>query len=184
MTSKKAVLTRRAFETHLHKHNISAQHYHVKNSRFADNTFTKAVAEAQQTISYCGVNVHFQNGIAEKQICNLQEGARIQLHHAKLRWPSVIDLYLWPYVLRCKVHLDNTMPNKADRTCLLKWLTGSTVSPKLKHNLTFGCPIYALNASLQAGNFIPKWNPRARLGVNLGPSPRHAASATVFHIFN
>ena len=36
-----------------------------------------------------------------------------------------------------------------------------------------------MNASLQAGNSIPKWDQRARLGVNLGPSPNHARSASV-----
>ena len=34
--------------------------------------------------------------------------------------------------------------------------------------------MFALHNSLQGGNTIPKWDPRARLGVNLGPSPFHA----------
>ena len=54
---------------------------------------------------------------------------------------------------------------------------------KCKSNLnkehTFGCPVYALNVSLQAGNTIPKWDQRARLGANLGPSPHHAISVSL-----
>ncbi|KAL7482346.1 hypothetical protein ACHAW6_008014 [Cyclotella cf. meneghiniana] len=44
----------------------------------------------------------------------------------------------------------------------------------MKHSHTFGCPAYALHDVLAAGNKISKWSPRARLGVNLGPSPHHA----------
>eukprot|EP00957_Ditylum_brightwellii_P130321 9941429-Ditylum_brightwellii.AAC.1 len=96
---------KRAFEAHLHKHNIVVQYYHTNNGRFADNTFVKAVVVAQQTISYCG------------------EGARIQLHYAKSRWPSVIDFCVWPNALSCRVHLDNIMPNKADGACPLEEIT-------------------------------------------------------------
>jgi hypothetical protein len=39
---------------------------------------------------------------------------------------------------------------------------------------TFGCPVFALNNSLASSKSIPRWEPRARLGLNLGPSPTHA----------
>jgi hypothetical protein len=53
------------------------------------------------------------------------------------------------------------------------------VSPLLKSNHTFGCPVYALQNCLQAGGHLPKWNSRARLGIYLGPSPRHASSVSL-----
>jgi hypothetical protein len=34
--------------------------------------------------------------------------------------------------------------------------------------------MYDLNSKLAAGKSIPKWDPRARVGLYLGPSPRHA----------
>ena len=39
---------------------------------------------------------------------------------------------------------------------------------------TFACPVFALQNELASGNTIPKWSPRARLGINLGRSPIHA----------
>ncbi len=48
------------------------------------------------------------------------------------------------------------------------------VGSKMAHNHTFACPVFALQNKLAAGNSIPKWSPRARLGLNLGPSPMHA----------
>ncbi len=44
----------------------------------------------------------------------------------------------------------------------------------MAHNHTFACPVFALQNKLAAGNRIPKWSPRACLGLNLGPSPMHA----------
>ena len=37
----------------------------------------------------------------------------------------------------------------------------------------FGCPVYVLDPALQDGKKIPKWNPRARLGLFLGFSEQH-----------
>ena len=44
----------------------------------------------------------------------------------------------------------------------------------MKHNHTFGCPVFALQNALAAGGKLPKWSSRARLELNLGPSPNHA----------
>ena len=39
---------------------------------------------------------------------------------------------------------------------------------------TFGCLVFALHNALASGNSIPKRSARARIGLNLGPSPMHA----------
>ena len=158
---------------------MSVRHYHADNGRFADNEFIKSVNSSGQMISYCGVNAHFQNGIAEKQIRDLQEQARKQLLHAKSRWPSAVELNLWPYALRNANELRNTLPDKEDGSSPIERFCQTNVSPEIKHNHTFGCPVYALHNRLQAGGREPKWNPRARLGINLGPSPRHASSVSL-----
>ena len=40
----------------------------------------------------------------------------------------------------------------------------------------WGCPTYVLDPRLQDGFKILKWDPRARQGIYLGPSPLHAES--------
>ena len=49
----------------------------------------------------------------------------------------------------------------------------------MKDNHTFGCPVYALSNVLASGKTLPKWSPRARLGLNLGPSPNHARNVNL-----
>jgi hypothetical protein len=41
------------------------------------------------------------------------------------------------------------------------------------------CPGYELNSALDSGKSIPKWDNRCRLGINVGPSPRHARNLSL-----
>ncbi len=47
---------------------------------------------------------------------------------------------------------------------------------------TFGCPVFALQNVLASGSQLPRWSPRAHLGLKLGPSPMHARN--VYLILN
>ena len=45
---------------------------------------------------------------------------------------------------------------------------------------TFGCPCYVLDSRLQTNpKGVPKWDPRARLGIYLGKSPAHAGNVAL-----
>jgi hypothetical protein len=41
--------------------NVQIHHYHADNGRFCENLWMNNVRKEGQTISFCGVNVHFQN---------------------------------------------------------------------------------------------------------------------------
>ncbi len=125
-------------------------------------------------ITYCGVNAHFQNGIAERAIRDITDSARTMLLHAKARWPSAVHLCLWPYALRYAVYIHNTVPVLLNGRSRIELFSGVNVGFRMKDNHAFGCPVFAMQNSLAAGNTIPKWSPQSRLGLNLGPSPNHA----------
>ena len=106
-----------AFERCAAQHGVVIKHYHVDNGIFADSKFTQAVEEAGQTLSFCGVNAHHANGVAERRIRELQDRARTVLIHANRRWPAAINAHLWPCALReandrwnsmCNAHLGDT----------------------------------------------------------------------------
>jgi hypothetical protein len=73
---------------------------HADNGRFGETAFKAEVRKQGQTISFCGVNAHFQNAVVEWQIRILQDQARAMLLYARGRWPSAIDAHLWPYAIR------------------------------------------------------------------------------------
>ena len=179
LTSVETLKAKKAFEAYARHKGVQVKHYHADNGRFADNMFIKDVANSKQTISYCGVNAHFQNGIAEKRIRDLQEQARKMLLHAKARWPEAINASLWPYAVRTANDTMNHIPDRDDGSSRVERFGDTDVNPNLKVFHSFGCPVYALNNNLQANKSIPKWDSRARVGVNLGLSPRHARSVTL-----
>ena len=141
--------------------------------------FLDLLSDNNQTISYCGVNAHFQNGVAEKAIWDLQEQGRKQLLHAKAQWSEVIHLSLWPYAMRNATCVSNLMPSQDGGISPLELFTRTEVVPNLRQMHTFGCPFYTLHGRFQAGGSLSKWHPRARLRVNLGPSPKHGRQVSL-----
>jgi hypothetical protein len=173
-SSIETVAAKRAFETFAAEHGIKIQHYHCNNCCFSDNAFKQACHEQYQQLTFCGVNAHFQNGIAKCSIQDLSESARKQLLHARACWLQAVHFALWPYALRNAALLHNSLPVLEDSTLRLKLFSSIRVGCNMKHAHTFGCHVFALQNALASGNQLPRWSPRVRLGLNLGPSPMHA----------
>mgnify|MGYP006201056313 CR=1 FL=1 len=70
LTSKETIEAKHSFERFAEQHGVRIEHYHCDCEM------------SQQRLTFCGVNAHFQNGIAEKAIRDLSESARKQLLHA------------------------------------------------------------------------------------------------------
>ena len=100
LNSEETIATKRAFERFAAKHGVQIKHYHCDNGQFADNAFVAACQESCQKLTFCGVNAHFQNGIAERAICDLTENAWKQLLHAMQCWPQAVSVALWPNALK------------------------------------------------------------------------------------
>ncbi len=173
-SSAETLTAKRAFETFAAEHGVRIQHYHCNNGRFYDNAFKQACHDARQQLTFCGINAHFQNGIAERSIRDLSESTRKQLLHSRARWPQAVHFALWPYALRNAALLHNSLPVLEDDTSRLELFSSIRVGSNMKHVHTFGCPVFALQNALASGKSLPRWSPRARLGLNLGPSPVHA----------
>ena len=151
LTSAETVEAKKSFEAFARSMGVQIKHYHADNGRFADNAFIQSVQDSGQTISYCGVNAHFQNGVAEKRIRDLQDQARKQVLHAKARWPKAVSIHLWPYALRNANYLRQVTPDQTDGTCPLQRFSGGDISHNPKVHHAFGCPVYALQNTLASG---------------------------------
>ncbi len=71
------------------------------------------------------------------------------------------------------MHLHNSLPVLEDGTSRLELFSSICVGSNMKHVHTFGCLVLSLQNALASGNQLPRWSPRTRLGLNLGPSPMH-----------
>ncbi len=59
---------KQAFEQFAAQHGVRIQHYHCDIGRFAVNDFKMVCKQSNQQLTFCGVNAHFQNEIAERAI--------------------------------------------------------------------------------------------------------------------
>jgi hypothetical protein len=142
--AEETVNAKKAFEAFAAKFGVTICHYHANNGRFAKNLWIKLVQEhrPQQTISFCGVGAHHQNGVAEKKIRDLQEAARTMMLHASICWPTSQSISLWPYTIRVAVDVMNSTPRKDGvKMSPLQKFTSSNALPRLKDFHTFGCPV-------------------------------------------
>ena len=169
-------MAKHAFERAADQQGEKIKRYHADNGRFADNAFIQDCQVQRQILSYCGVNAHFPNGIAERRIRDLQERTRTSMLYAMNKWRKMVIINLWPYAMRHGNDVANATPRKGQELSPLELFSGVQIAPKLRHFHAFGCPTYVLDNVLQSGQGAPKWNERSRLGVYLGPSPNYARS--------
>jgi hypothetical protein len=180
-SAEEAVEAKIAFERFASKVNVTIKSYQADNGRFAENKFMEAVKEAGQTITFCGVNAHFQNAVAERRIRTLQDQARTMLIHAQHRWPKAIDAHLWPHALRVANEVHNSTPSvkREDHKPPFELFARSEVTPNLNHFQPFGCPVLVVDIEMQSGKKLPKWEVRLRMGIYLCMSMQHARSVNL-----
>ena len=99
ITSAETIQAKHSFECMAKDMGIHIHHYHADNGRFADKGFIQDCQKQRQGLTYCGVNAHFQNGIAEKKIRDLQEQMWMIMLHALRKWSSMLSIHLWRYRL-------------------------------------------------------------------------------------
>ena len=179
LTANNTLRAKEAFERYCESFVVKVRQYHADNGQFAKNLFIEDIRRQGQTITYCGVNAHFQNGIAEKRIHDLQDAVRTMMLHASARWPQAMSPHLWPYALRMANDVKNASPTRKDGKSAVQVFSGADVKSHLRHFHPMGCPVYVLHNSLQAGQQISKWHKRARVGLYLGHSPAHARSVAL-----
>ena len=170
--------TKLAFEKVAATYGVTVKHYHADNGHFACKGFRDTVSNANQTITFCGVGAHHQNGLVENMIGLLTRWARTSLLHAKRKWPQVITTILWPYALKSacarynQLHLDENGASPESKFASVDH------PPILSNRHPWGCPVFILNKEAQDGK-SPKWEPRSRCGIYLGHSPTHAGSVAM-----
>jgi hypothetical protein len=179
MTSEETLKSKLAFEKFAALHGVNIKHYHADNGRFKDKLFSKSIEEKGQTISFCGVGAHHQNGITEKRIGDLQRRATTLLLHAQRRWPDAINTHLWTYAIRAANDSRNYAPTNENDTCPMSRFCNAASVPTIQNQHHCGCPTYVLKKELKDHKKIRKWSDRTRIGINLGYSSRHALSVSL-----
>jgi hypothetical protein len=184
-TIAETLLAKKAYEKLVRQAGHQVKHYRADNGRFADKAFHQSVNENDQTLDFCGVGAHHQNGLIENRNKALTLGARTLLLHGMRMWPKMITTMFWPFAMKAFAERMNSLHmDSSGETPESKMYGVPSEGIPVKNFHTLFCPVYVLDARLQSagGAGPPKWDPRARIGVYLGHSPMHAGNVAL--VFN
>ena len=178
LTLSEKLLAKHVYKRFLATIGIESKAYHADNGHFADKGFRDDCTFSNQTITFCGVKSHHQNGIAECKIKDITLGSRTLLLHAKHMFPEYISIILSPFAVKCYKDRLNNLVHHADGRTPYETLASLDAALINKANFhTFGCPCYVLDHRLQSGaGKIPKWEPHARMGIYIRRLPSHASN--------
>ena len=124
------------------------------------------------------MGAHHQNGIIERYIQDITGSGRTLLLHVKRHWPDVIGTILWPFALKAAEDRRNHLKLDENGLAPINKFSRTFVLIDIKSWHPWGCPVFVLDKRAQSG-CIPKWEPKARVGVYLGHSPCHAGSGAL-----
>ena len=113
--------------------------------------------------------------MAERSIRTISNMARAMILHVSAHWKHGIDASMWPMAVKYATYIYNALP-RANGISPCDLFFGTRVPRhKLRNLHVWGCPVYVLNPSLQAGKKIPRWEPRSKRGVFCGLSTIHSS---------
>jgi hypothetical protein len=147
---------------------IKIHEFHADNGIFASKEFKDNCASMGQIYSFSGVGAHHQNGVAERDIKTVAQWARANMLHLAHHWPSQANVRFWPQAIEYSIWVFNRLPHQTTSLSPNKlWSSCRALTEEINRAHVFGCSVYVLDAALQDGHKIPKWSPRARLGIFL-----------------
>ena len=181
LSAESTLAAKQEFEEKCATKGVTIKHYHADNGRFAEPAWKEDCKAMSQKLTFCGVGAHHQNAIVERKIKDLTLTGRTLLLHAMRYWPEYISQILWPFAVKCaEDRINNLQVDLNGMTAEMRFSDSPTSKIDLRNYHTFGCPCYILDSRVQSNpKGLPKWEPRARLGIYLGHSPAHAGSVAL-----
>jgi hypothetical protein len=169
------------FKTFAARYNVKIKNIRADNGVYSANLFREACLRGQQNLSFCGVEAHWQNGIAERFIGTITQRARTILLHAMAKWPDVIKEDMWTFALHHAVHFHNSSIRKDKTITPYEAFTGQVPRWSISDFRVWGSPTYILQNELQDGSSINRWKPRSWTGVYVGNSTCHSSGIPLIY---
>ena len=177
LNAGETIKAKHSFERDAIRHGVIIRGYRADNGTYRSKEFREDIAKFGQTLQFCGVGAHHQNGIAERGIRTVSTAARAMLLHSMIHWPEHVSLDLWPFAIKYAVYLYNRLPSGTSGLSPLEiFFDTKSDHQELRGAKVWGCTAYVLDPRIQDGKKIPMWNPRSRMGQFLGRSDEHASS--------
>ena len=153
LDADKTIKDKKFFKKYFQDFGYPVFYYYADNDIFVAKKWRDHCKQKKQLFSFAGIGIHYQNGVTERKIRDLQNVARAIFFHVQKEWPGTIDKSLWPYALRIANDVTNYLlqliTSIDNFTFPLQKLFLFIVNINLIYWYPFGTPIYSLQAYLQ-----------------------------------
>jgi hypothetical protein len=99
-STEEMIKAKEAWAAYTRTHGVAVKAYLADNGILHANKWVESCRKANQPLTFAAVNSHYKNGIVERCIKEIQEGARTMLIHANCQWQSSVNAHLWPYAVK------------------------------------------------------------------------------------
>ena len=120
----KMIKAKYAHETELRQRGKEVRDYHADNGTYDVAHFREEVNDNKQTLTFCGVVSHHQNGRAKNLIKIMCNPATNMLIHAMYRWQKVFKQSLWTHPIYLTSEIRNKHKINKQGTAHIEKLTG------------------------------------------------------------
>eukprot|EP00956_Cyclotella_meneghiniana_P015820 scaffold24563_cov43-Cyclotella_meneghiniana.AAC.8 len=183
---------KQAFETLFAQAGHTVKRYHADNGRYPDQGFLASINSNDQTITFCGVGAHHQNGIVERGIRLITETARTLLLHAQRHWPEYITTMLWPFAVKAAIerinYLSFDLEGKSPASCNQDRLVPLNGSPAVElastlatHHSMLALRFVCLCAFYAGWNPTPTWEEMCKNSTELATEEAFELAETWFN---
>jgi hypothetical protein len=114
ITTIETLLAKLALKKICAKADCSIKHYQAANGQCSENEFLAPCNNLNQTIEFCGVGAHHQNGIIKNRNKQLTQTARVILLHDMRMWPQIVDQMFWPFAIKAAAERMNSLHINTD----------------------------------------------------------------------
>ena len=111
-SGSETIQAKQSYENMALDHGILINSYKPDNGFFKANECVSHIREPNQKLSYCGVNVHQKNGVAEGEIHTMSEYACSFMLYMLVHWEQTATSDIWSMVVYYAVYPYSHLPNE------------------------------------------------------------------------